>query len=96
MTKSRAATTYHAAVASLPCVLCEAVGQTQTSGTEVHHLRADAGMGQRSHHFNVAALCEDCHRGQLGVHGDRALLRIAKVSERDLADITAEKAWGLK
>lgn len=96
MSKSKAARTYHEAVANLDCVLCGAIGQSQAARTEVHHLRSDAGMGQRSHHFNVAALCEDCHRGTMGIHGDRSLLRIAKVSERDLADMTAEKAWSGK
>ena len=91
--KTKAARTYHAAVASLPCVLCELIGQTQTTHTEVHHLREGQGMSQRAHHFRVAALCEECHRGTAGIHGDRALLRIANVSEGDLADITAEKAW---
>jgi hypothetical protein len=94
--KSKAARSYHEVVASLPCVLCDLIGQNQTAHTEVHHLREGSGLSQRAHHFRVAALCEDCHRGSAGIHGDRALLRIANVSEGNLADITAEKAWSVK
>lgn len=41
-------------------------------------------MGQRASDFLTVALCPDCHQGPLGVHGDRALLRIHKVDELDL------------
>lgn len=91
--KTASARAYHGIVASLPCVLCEEIGQTQQTRTEVHHCREGAGMGQRGHDFDVVALCEDCHRGRQGIHGDRSLLRIANVSERGLRNITAEKAW---
>lgn len=74
-----------ARVASLPCVLCERLGQHQWTRTTVHHLRAGQGAGQRASNYLVVALCQDCHTdGRLGMHGDRTLLRIANVDELDL------------
>lgn len=77
-------------VASLPCQLCKALGQTQETRTEVHHMRTGQGMAQRASDFLAIALCSDCHRGPLGLHGDRSLLRIAKLDEFDLLAMTVE------
>jgi len=84
---------YHDVVASLPCVLCGLLGQRQTTPTTVHHDTQSAGMAQRSGHYLAAALCRDCHQGPLGVHGDKTLLRIAKVSELDLINETIGQAF---
>lgn len=74
-----------ARVASLPCVLCERLGQHQWTRTTVHHLREGQGVAQRANHRLTIALCEDCHQdSRLGMHGDRTLLRIANVDELDL------------
>lgn len=91
--KTAASRAYHATVADLPCRLCIRLGQPQTSPTTVHHIREGQGLSQRAHHFLVVALCRDCHQGRHGVHGDRSLLRIAKVDELTLAAETAEAAW---
>lgn len=76
---------------SLPCVLCGALGVDQQTPTTVHHIREGQGMAQRSSHWLIAALCADCHQGAMGFHGDRTLLRIAKVEELDLLAMTIER-----
>ena len=77
-------------VAALPCVLCGALGR-ETVGVHVHHLRSGTGAGRRAPWPLTAALCPECHTGSHGVHGDRQLLRQAKVDEVDLVAMTLEK-----
>lgn len=78
-----------ARVAALPCVLCELLRQTQMSRTSVHHIRYGHGAAERADDFLTAALCMDgCHQGAFGVHGDRTLLDLAKVTELDLLAAT--------
>lgn len=81
---------YHEALAERPCVLCELLCQDQVGRTTIHHIREGQGMSQRASHWLVVPLCEDCHQGKGGVHGDRSLLRIAKVEELDLLAITIQ------
>ena len=83
-----------ATIASLPCVLCELLGMPQTARTQVHHLREGVGMGQRNSDMLTIPLCADHHTGQSGIHGDRSALRLAKVEELDLLDITLTKVMG--
>ena len=45
-------------------------------------------MSQRAGHFTAMALCKACHQGPLGVHGDKTLMRIHKVTEMDMVDST--------
>ncbi len=73
-----------ARVAALDCVLCKALGMPQQGRTCVHHVRDGQGMAQRSSHWLTVALCESCHQGPSGAHGDRSLLRAAKLTEIDL------------
>lgn len=72
-------------VAQLPCALCGA------HGVQVHHIREGQGMAQRASNFLVVPLCPDCHTGPLGVHGDKTLLRIKKMTELDLLADTIER-----
>lgn len=72
-------------VSQTPCVICG------SWPVEIHHAREGQGMGQRASHFMVAALCSECHRSSLGLHGDRTLLRIHKLSELDLVAKTNEQ-----
>lgn len=65
-------------VAALHCVCCGAYG------TQVHHIREGQGMSQRASDFLTIPLCPDCHVGPLGVHGDKSLMRIRKLSELDM------------
>jgi hypothetical protein len=71
-------------VAQLPCSLCGA------HGVHVHHIREGQGMAQRASNFLVVPLCPDCHTGPNGVHGDKTMLRIHKMSELDLLAKTIE------
>lgn len=84
---------YHDVVASLPCVLCGLLDQPQRTRTTVHHDTQSAGMAQRAGHYLVAALCRECHQGPTGLHGDKTLMRIAKVSEADLISETVGQAF---
>lgn len=77
-------------VKSLPCVLCELLGQQQSTPTEAHHIREGEGMAQRSSDWLTAALCSECHRGPLGIHGDQTFLKVCKVSELDLLALTLQ------
>ena len=78
-------------VAALPCALCEMLDQPQQGRTTVHHIRAGQGLSQRASDFLTVPLCHECHQGPNGVHGDQALLRIAKTGELDLLADTIRK-----
>ena len=84
---SSAGKRHMARVAQLPCVLCGA------HGVQVHHLREGeaAGAGQRAHDQISIPLCVTCHTGPHGVHGDKSLLRLHKVTEIDLLARTIEQ-----
>ena len=71
-------------VADLPCVLC---GQ---QGVQVHHIREGQGMAQRASNWLVVPLCPSCHTGPLGVHGDKTMMRINKMTELDMLAKTIE------
>lgn len=77
-------------VAELPCVLCGLLGQLQTSKTDVHHVREEAGAAQRNSDFLTIPLCHECHQGASGIHGDKSLLRLVKRTELDLLAETIE------
>lgn len=80
---------YLGLVKMVPCVLCTFLGSRQTSQTDAHHPRDGVGLSQRAGDFSAIALCHDgCHQGPRGIHGDRTLLRMAKVTEWDLHDLT--------
>ena len=65
-------------IAQMPCACCGA------HGVHVHHIRSGQGMSQRASDFLVVPLCPECHQGPQGVHGDRTLMRIYKLSELDM------------
>lgn len=77
-------------VAMLPCCTCGA------QPVEVHHARTGeaAGAAQRPSDWLCIPLCPDCHRGKLGVHGDRTMLRITKKTELALVGETLEALYG--
>lgn len=75
-------------VAELPCATCGAYG------VQVHHIREGQGMGQRADDFLTIPLCQPCHTGPQGIHGDKTMLRILKASELDLLAKTLEKIYG--
>ncbi len=70
-------------VKHLDCQCCGAPGPC-----DAHHPREGQGMSQRAGHYTAIALCKACHQGPLGVHGDKTLMRIHKLSEIDMVDST--------
>lgn len=66
-------------VKSLPCSLCDRPGPSAA-----HEIK----QGQW---FTSVALCYDCHQGQHGLHGDRALWRIRKWDEVDALAVTIQR-----
>ena len=80
---SAAGRAYMGRVAALGCILCRRLGYGEHAA-EVHHVRTGQGAAQRASDFLTVPLCRECHRGPHGVHGDRARLRSARVTEMDL------------
>lgn len=75
-------------VKSVPCVCCTALGARQQSPTDAHHPRDGVGLSQRAGHYCAIALCYECHQGPLGIHGNRTVMRLAKLNEWDMHDLT--------
>lgn len=76
-------------VASLPCCLCGA------HGVQVHHIKEGKTFGKRDKlHFCTIPVCESCHTGPNGIHGDETILRIVKKSETELLAETLERIYG--
>lgn len=86
---------YMALVKRVPCVLCRLLVKKQETPTEAHHPRDGVGLAQRSGDFCTIALCRECHTGPMGVHGDRTYLRMTKVTEWDLHDLTQQEVFKL-
>ena len=84
---SAASKRYMAKVAKVDCVLCTALGKPGIPAS-VHHVREGQGMAQRAANWLSVALCWNCHQGPNGLHGDRTLMRIAKLEELDLLAMT--------
>ena len=74
-------------VAALGCILCRRLGYGEHAA-EVHHVRTGQGAAQRASDWLTVPLCPTCHRGPQGIHGDRARLRAARVTEMDLLAAT--------
>lgn len=75
-------------VADLPCACCG------THGVQLHHIREGQGLAQRASDWLVVPLCSACHTGQHGIHGDKAMMRIAKIGELDMLAETLAKVYG--
>lgn len=69
---------YMGRVADLSCCLC---GRRPV---QVHHVREGMGASQRASNYLTVPLCPDCHTGPLGVHGDKTMMRIQKMTEMDM------------
>lgn len=82
-------------IKTMRCILCEILDQEQELPTEAHHPRFAVGAGMRADHYLAIPLCggyqAGCHSSSVGIHGDRSLLRIAKVSEEQLLADTVRK-----
>ena len=71
-------------VAQLPCLTCPA----PDGPVELHHVREGQGMAQRAGPYCVIPLCPDCHRGPMGLHGNKTMMRVAKLDEMDMLNMT--------
>ena len=47
-------------------------------------------MAQRASNFLTIPLCEPCHTGPRGIHGDKSIMRTLKLSELDMLANTIE------
>jgi len=76
-------------VADLGCCLCRHLGYGNTP-SEVHHIRADQGVSQRSSDMLTVPLCPEHHRGASGLHGlgVKGFYTRYKLSELDLLAMT--------
>ena len=64
------------------CAVCGASGPV-----EAHHI-------QQGCHYTTVGLCPDCHRGPMGIHGDKTLLRIHKMDEIKALNETLRRVYG--
>lgn len=78
---------YMGRVAALGCVICRLLGNGPTPA-QVHHIRTGQGGAQRAGNYLTLPLCEPHHTGPTGIHGDKSCLRLLKVTEIDLLDLT--------
>lgn len=74
-------------VAKLPCAICGAYG------VQLHHAREGQGLSQRAENWLVIPLCEACHTGPRGIHGDRSMWKIKKWDEMDALADTIKSIW---
>lgn len=73
-------------VKELSCRVCGAPGPS-----DAHHIREGQGMSQRAGHFLAIPLCKQCHQGDMGIHGDRTMWKIHKLTELDALNDTIEE-----
>lgn len=64
------------------CAICGAVG-----AVEAHHTK-------QGNHFTTIGLCDACHRGPMGIHGDKTMWRIHKMDENDALNETLRRIYG--
>jgi hypothetical protein len=61
------------------CAVCDA-----GPPVEAHHIRQGL-------HRSTVGLCQECHRGPNGWHGNKSLWRIRKMDELDALEITLRR-----
>lgn len=79
---TRAESAHMARVKESGCAVCGAGGVV-----EAHHIK-------QGRHFTTIGLCPDCHRGPMGIHGDRTMWRIHKMDEIDALNETLRRVLG--
>lgn len=67
------------------CAVCGA-GCDDTY-VEAHHTK-------QGNHFTTIGLCDACHRGPMGIHGDKTMWRIHKMDENDALNETLRRVYG--
>ena len=73
-------------VKELSCACCEAAGPSIA-----HHIREGQGGQQRGPDWLAIPLCDPCHVGRHGVHGDKSRMAIRKLTELDMLSDTFQK-----
>lgn len=69
-----------AQVKSLSCSVCDTPGPS-----EAHHI-------EQGLQYTCVALCPDCHRGSiLGLHGQKRMWAIKKMTEMDALNVTIQR-----
>jgi len=68
-------------VKSLNCSCCDA-----PPPSSAHHVKQHS-------QFITVALCADCHQGANGLHGNKSYMRIKKLDELDLINITVKRLF---
>lgn len=71
------------------CIVCDAAAPS-----DAHHVLEDRASGRKPGHFLIVPLCKACHQGPSGIHGDRALWKIYKMSEMEALNETLSKILG--
>lgn len=64
------------------CAVCGAGGIV-----EAHHI-------EQGCHFTTVGLCPECHRGPMGIHGDKTMWRIHKMDELKALNETLRRIYG--
>lgn len=63
-----------------PCSVCDAPGPS-----EAHHI-------EQGLQYTAVALCPECHRGPvMGLHGQRRMWAIKKMTELDALNVTIQR-----
>lgn len=88
---------YMAAVALLPCCICEQFGLEQTSRTQVHHCFHDRFSSRKASDFDTIPLCDGHHQGMLdtskvAIHREKTKWREQYGADFDYIEQTTRKA----
>jgi hypothetical protein len=73
-----------ALVKSVACVVCNA-----EPPSSAHHI-------EQGLHFTTVALCWECLQGKQGIHGDKTLWRIYKITELGALNETLRRVGEIK
>lgn len=76
-------------VKELPCCLCGA-----SAPSDAHHILEGRVKGRKAHDFCTIPLCKSCHQSDIGLHGDKSMLKIMKENELNLLGETLKKLYG--
>lgn len=69
-------------VKSSGCAVCDA-----GPFVEAHHI-------VQGDHWTCIGLCQGCHTGPMGIHGDKTMWRIAKLDEIGALNVTLSRIYG--
>lgn len=77
-------------VKNMDCAVCGAAGPS-----DAHHILEGRTPGRKSPNWTVIPLCKDCHQGSFnGIHGQRRMWEVMKVSELDCLAWTIGQLYG--